>query len=93
MITSKTSTVVPQRAYFCIACGGWHLTHRKEKIEGPSKTELMIEKMHNAKKERKKNNNKESQLKREENANYFADQLRLVDNHLQFSEKEQASPF
>ena len=37
--------VTPKRAYFCEACGGWHLTHHAEDWTGPSPTELAISQM------------------------------------------------
>lgn len=37
--------VAPQRAYYCAACGGWHLTHRADDWTGPSPTEWAISQM------------------------------------------------
>jgi F0F1-type ATP synthase epsilon subunit len=42
----------PERSYYCIYCGGWHLTSQKEYIEIKSKTEILLEK-YNEEKERK----------------------------------------
>lgn len=32
----------PVRAYWCEACGGWHLTHRESYLEGPTLTQTVI---------------------------------------------------
>ena len=31
----------PERSYFCIACNGWHLTHKKEILNIKSRTEII----------------------------------------------------
>jgi hypothetical protein len=36
------SGVVPQRAYYCLFCGGWHITHYKEK-RGKTRNEKLFE--------------------------------------------------
>lgn len=36
----------PERAYFCIACNGWHLTHKKENLNLKSKTEKLLDFYH-----------------------------------------------
>lgn len=33
----------PERSYFCIYCGGWHVTSKKEYIEIKSKTEKVLD--------------------------------------------------
>lgn len=37
------SGYAPVRSYHCIACDGWHLTSRREELDLPSKTELVLE--------------------------------------------------
>ncbi len=37
------SGYAPVRSYHCIACAGWHLTSRREELDLPSKTELVLE--------------------------------------------------
>lgn len=37
------SGYAPVRSYHCIACDGWHLTSRREDLNLPSKTELVLE--------------------------------------------------
>jgi len=32
----------PERGYFCIACNGWHVTHKKENLNLKSKTEKLL---------------------------------------------------
>lgn len=44
---SNENGYAPVRAYYCMACGGWHLTHHKTDFTGPSKTEQALEQMHN----------------------------------------------
>lgn len=39
---SQESDTIPQRAYYCMACGGWHLTHLSDPLDGPSRTEEAI---------------------------------------------------
>jgi hypothetical protein len=42
----------PERSYFCIACNGWHITHQKEILNIPSRTER-IENLYHKEKEQK----------------------------------------
>lgn len=44
----KETGVIPQRTYFCEACGGWHLTHRTDEWNGPTPTEIAINEMRKA---------------------------------------------
>lgn len=39
---SKESDTTPQRAYYCMACGGWHITHLSNPLDGPSRIEKAI---------------------------------------------------
>ena len=42
----------PERSYFCIACNGWHLTHKKEILNIKSRTEI-IQDLYNQEREQK----------------------------------------
>ncbi len=39
----KETGQAPTRAYFCIACNGWHVTSKNEVLNIKSKTELVLE--------------------------------------------------
>ena len=41
---SKEAEYAPQRSYFCLFCGGWHITSIKEEI-GKSKNEKLLEQL------------------------------------------------
>ena len=41
---SKESEYAPQRSYFCLFCGGWHITSIKEEF-GKSKNEKLLEQL------------------------------------------------
>ncbi|MEI6853294.1 MAG: hypothetical protein WCL06_10640 [Bacteroidota bacterium] len=43
--------IVPQRAYYCVFCGGWHITHFREK-RGKTRNEKLFEVFNPAKDER-----------------------------------------
>jgi hypothetical protein len=82
----------PQRSYYCIFCGGWHLTSLKE-YNGISKKEQFVEKYIQDKEKKKTllalKQKKPSPIKQEErtptnNNNYFEEtwenQIRGMDN-------------
>lgn len=62
---SKESEHTPQRSYFCIFCGGWHITSIKEEF-GKSKNEKQLEQFLNEK-TTSLNSNLKSQINHEKN--------------------------
>ncbi len=46
----EESGFAPKRSYFCIACGGWHVTSRDEIPNYKSRTEVVLEKYEEQKK-------------------------------------------
>ena len=61
---NEESGFKPERAYYCMACGGYHVTHNKEKI-CKSSTEKALERYHDYQ-ERWKVNKKRSKEKPQE---------------------------
>lgn len=84
---------VPARAYFCEACGGWHITHFIDPQRNKSRTQKVIEYMHSqqAKQKEIKQANAEARKKmleeqsriREETQSYVQKQLLLVEDKIQ----------
>lgn len=64
---ASENDIVPTRAYFCEACGGWHLTHFSAPQQNKSKTQRVIEYMHTQQAIRKAQAEARKQLLDEQN--------------------------
>ena len=88
-VIEEESGFKPERSYYCMACGGWHVTSSKETFEAKSRTEIALEKYREliAKRERAK------QLRTENRAKLDALLTKLEDKivHLESTEDKQYS--
>lgn len=51
-VIEEESGFKPERSYYCMACGGWHVTSSKESFEAKSRTEIALEKFRELKAKR-----------------------------------------
>ena len=78
---AEESDFTPTRAYFCEACGGWHVTHLTEAPAKASRTERMLDKLQDTKDIRAEQKQMNSQIKCE-TSNHIVSQLELVDQYV-----------
>lgn len=84
----EESGFAPQRCYYCIFCGGWHLTSIKDKI-GSSKKEQLLEKYLSEKKATKiKNQPKSSKIENQKKRNKIINELESKIKEMDTSQKE-----
>jgi len=82
------SGISPNRNYYCLYCGGWHVTSSKEKLNIKSKTELVLEEYKQEKEKIKQNKQvftkKRATIKVEfnENLNEIEEQIKTIDNEI-----------
>lgn len=50
----ESSGFAPVRSYYCISCGGWHVTHLPEFRQGKTVSEIMTDKLNDDLENRKK---------------------------------------
>lgn len=76
------SGYAPTRAYFCIACNGWHITSKQEAFHGQTKTEIILASYQEERKKRA-----EATAKKEAHRKLHAEQL-AAQNKLQSEQLE-----
>lgn len=80
---------VPMRAYFCEACGGWHITHYIAPQRNKTKTQRAIEYLHTQQEIQKAK--EESQKKEQkETHNYVINQLDEIDKQIKNGNTDEA---
>ncbi len=62
---AEESDKVPARAYYCEACGGWHLTHLSEPYKGASLTEQLMDQYQASKEIKRAQQQKNAEIKTE----------------------------
>lgn len=70
----ESSGFAPVRSYYCISCGGWHVTHLPEFRQGKTVSEIMTDKLNddleNRKKARMAASQQNKEIKRRNAINY-----------------------
>lgn len=93
---AEENEAVPSRAYFCEACGGWHLTHLTNTHPTKTPTQKAIELMHKqqdffqAKEDSRMQLLEEQKKEREETHSYALTQLSKVDNLIKNGKTDEA---
>ena len=84
----------PERSYFCIYCGGWHLTSQKENLNIKSRTERVVDRYLEDTEKLKLQEN-ENALKRAENQDKFEETLSFLEKtlHTFFQMEENSKEF
>lgn len=82
------SGISPNRSYYCLYCGCWHVTSSKVKLNIKSKTELVLEQYEQKKEKLKQNKQilkkKQAIIKAKfnENLNEIEEQIKTIDNEI-----------